>query len=167
MESGAKILQKLIEDFKALTYTGGSSNLFSDVASSYLTETRNPSQGLLLYDDDTEFIRGNNMTDRNYGFYFHDFEEINNKSLTDADVQNMYYRLANKRDVLLNYLQREPSNLRAWGQLQTPIISIFKNRVNQVLFDVGKSQNGGYAATMELRFTVFQSIDVKLIPELP
>jgi hypothetical protein len=161
MAFGSSILDKLITDFSALEFEGGEL-LFNNVKSSYRESIRGARDAVLLPDDDSEFIRGNQETDRNYGFFLSAIEETNSVA-SDTVTQNMYYRLMNIRDGLLDYLQKEPSNLRQWALAQSPQINIFKNRLNQVLFNEGESPNGGYAVEMQFRFTVFVNINPKLL----
>lgn len=159
MIAGGALLQKLITDFKALTFAGGE-DLFIDVKSAYREGIRGNRQAILIPDDNSETIRGNTETDRQYGFLLSALEETNSTE-TDAIVQNMYVRLLNIQDALLDYLQKEPNNLRTWGQNQSTIIPIYKIRLGQPIFLEGKTPSGGYGVEMQFRFTVYINVTVQ------
>ena len=158
IEIGQKIHDKLITDLSALTFETGGGTLFGNVKKFYATGTMAGRDCLIVPDSNDETVvgqsAGNTQTTREYGFKAVTIEVLE-ASDTDAIGAMKYSRLINIQDVLLNYLQKEPSNLNAWGN--TNGISIYKIRVRPVRWDTQASESG-YVALMEISFGVYLNI---------
>ena len=155
MATGQLIHDELITDFAALQYVGGAT-IFNNVKKFYAADSMKSSDCLILPASNTEEIAGNTSTHKVYSFDALAIEVIND---TDSDAEGAlkYSRLLNIQDSILDYIQLEPSNLNAWGQLQSPVLNVYKIRLSQVAFDEQLTQ-GGFAAVMRVRFSIFINI---------
>jgi dsDNA-binding SOS-regulon protein len=160
MSIGTQIHDKLITDFATLTFGDGNIT-FNNVKKFYRAESQQALDCLVLPDTTPEVIvgqsAGNTQTTRQYTYRIIVTESIE-EATTDEEGANKYSRILDIQDGLLDYLQKEPSNLNAWGQ--TNNIHIFKIRVNNPRFDRLSTANG-YAEVLDLTFTVF----VNVIPQ--
>lgn len=159
MSIGALINNKLIEDFKLLEFSNNNV-IFNNVEKFYAEDTMESSDCLIrpISNDEStiEPAGGNIETMREYGFKAVVLEMIES-SLTKAEGSKKYDRLMNTQDAILNYLQKEPSNLNAWGQQQNPIINIYKIRVRNTRFVTARSK-GGYAEFLDIDFSVYLTV---------
>lgn len=157
MEIGSKIHDKLITDFAALQYSNGGT-VFTNVKKYFAASAMAPGDCLIMPYSNTETVSGgsagNTQTTREYGFRAVVVEQIE-ASDTDSQGAMKYSRLLNTQDSILDYLQREPSNLNSWGNANN--IFIFKIRVRQVRHDVQRTE-GGYAAILDISFGVFLNV---------
>lgn len=157
MSIGEQIHSKLITDLATLTFDGGAT-IFNNVKPFFAEESMASSDCLLIPDSVPEIITGqsagNIQTTRQYGFRIIVYEEIE-ASTTDSEGAVKYSRLLNTTDALLDYLQKEPSNLNAWGA--TNDINIFKIRVQNPIYDTQKSQ-GGYVGILDMTFSIYLNV---------
>lgn len=157
---GQLIHDKLITDFAALQFEGGNT-LLNNVKKFYAASSWESQDGLILPDSTPEQTEGNSAgntaTTREYSFRFLAKEEI---EATDVDATGSlkYSRLMNIVDAVLDYLQKEPNNLRAWGN--TNSIDIFKIRITSMRYDTLETE-GGYSVIAHVSFSVF----VNIIPQ--
>lgn len=154
---GQLIHDKLITDFSAFQFEGGNT-MFNNVKKFYAASSVKPLDCLIIPDTNQETVQGqsagNSQTTREYAFRAVVIEQI---EATDSDTEGSlkYSRLMNIQDEILDYLQKEPSNLRSWGQ--TNNIQIFKNRVTQVRFDTVESESG-YVVMLDVLFGIFLNV---------
>jgi hypothetical protein len=162
MEASRLIHDKLITDFTALKFSDNSA-LLANVKKFYASETMKGRDGLIMPDSTGEVVEGqsagNTQTTRSYSFKAIVIEEIN---ATDSDSEGSikYSRLLNVQDSILDYIQKEPSNLRAWGL--TNNINIYKNRITNITFDQQLAEQG-YIEVMTIRFTIFCNVVPQLL----
>lgn len=156
-EIGSKIHDKLLTDFATLTFTGGAT-CFNSVKKFYTASSWGPRDCVVLPDSTPEEVigpsAGNTQTTRIYTFRAVVYEQIE-AAASDSAGSIKYQRLLNIQDALLNYLQKEPSNLNSWGS--TNSIAIYKIRVNQPRFDTFETE-GGWGAILDLNFSIFLNI---------
>lgn len=159
MSKGQLIHDKLIADFKTFTFSSGGT-LFNNVEKFFATSTMKSSDCLILPDSNEETVQGNSagnyQTTRAYNFRAFVVENIET-SASNSEGSLKYSRLMNSQDAILDYLQKEPSNLNAWGQLQTPKIEIFKIRITNTRFDTLETKNG-YSAILDISFGIFLNV---------
>lgn len=158
MNIGQQIHDKLLVDFGNLEFYNTNTKIFTTVKKFYASGSMHSSNGLIIPDSTPEIVEGqsagNSQTTRVYTFRAIAVEEI---EATDSDSEGSlkYSRLLNIQDAILDYLQKEPSNLNAWGN--TNSIFIFKIRVNNVTYDTQKSETG-YVALLDVNFSVYLSV---------
>lgn len=158
---GTLIHEKLITDFDALTFSGGG-DLFNRVQKFYKTNSMGSGDCLVLPDLGTENVdgesAGNTATTREYGWRVIAVEEIE-ASANDSEGSIKYSRMMNRLDSLLDYIQKEPSNLNAWGNANS--INVFKMRLRSWRYDQQRAENG-IVALIDITFSVYLNI----IPQL-
>ena len=161
---GSKIHDKLITDFTALNYTA-SNPVFVNVKKYFAADTMAARDILVRPDFNSEETAGqssgNTATTREYSYRAIMVEFINS-SESDSEVSIKYSRLENQLDALLDYIQKEPSNLNSWGNTQSPVINIFKMRLKNVNHDVQLTENG-YGEILDVRFSVYLNITPQLL----
>jgi len=155
--TGQLIHDKLITDFKTFDFEGGNT-MFNNVEKFYAGSTMGALDCLIVPDSNLESVEGgsagNTQTTREYAFravVIEVLEETDSK----AEGSLKYSRLMNVTDAILNYVQKEPSNLRAWGL--TNDILIFKTRIRNVRYDTVKTKSG-YAVLLEVIFGVYLNV---------
>lgn len=162
MAAGAKIYEKLITDFGALKFENNTT-IFSAVKA-FFTKAMDANTCLIIPDLNNEKVdglsSGNTETTREYGFRAVVIEELES-TVSDSEALTRYMRMLNIQDSMLNYLQKEPSNLNAWGHAQTPSLNIFKIRVANVRCDTQRAENG-YVALLDVSFRV----SLNVVPQL-
>lgn len=146
-----EIHDKLVTDFSSLQFEGGNA-LFTSVKKIRRTNPTS-TECILMKADLVEEISGNTETDRIYGFVAI-IEEFIESSISQTEADKKIDRLSNIEDKILNYLQKEPNNLRAWGQSQNPLIEIFKIRVMPSRHQEAITEKG-YAVGLVIPFTVY------------
>jgi len=155
--TGQLIHDKLITDFAAFTFEGGA-DMFSKVQKFYASDSMGALNCLIIPDSNQETVEGlsagNTATTREYAFRAVVIEVIEEAD-TDAEGSLKYSRLMNVTDEILDYLQKEPNNLRAWGN--TNNLNIFKNRIRSVRYDTVES-TAGYAVLLEVIFGVYLNV---------
>jgi hypothetical protein len=162
MAIAQKIHDKLITDFQALTFENDST-LFTNVKKFYASQTMQARDCLIIPDTNDEQVlggsAGNTSTTRNYGFNAIVIEAI---KATDSDSEGSlkYSRLLNEVDEILDYIQKEPSNLNSWGA--TNNIDIFKIRLRQVFFNQELAENG-YVEVANVQFNVYLNVTPQLL----
>ena len=154
---GQQIHDKLITDFAALTFEDATP-LFGNVKKFYRQNSMEGRDCLILPNSNTENVdgesAGNFQTTRMYGFRMIAIEEI--EAADDDDEGAIKYsRLMNIQDTVLDYLQKEPSNLNSWGDANS--ITIYKIRLGSVRWDTQPTE-GGYVSLLDIPFTVFLNV---------
>lgn len=161
---GSKIHDKLITDFKTFTFEGGST-MFANVEKYFAIGSMDSGDCLITPDSNNEIVEGqsagNTATTRIYAFRATVVEFLESTT-SNADGSTKYSRLLNIQDKILDYIQKEPSNLNGWGQSQSPTIDIFKIRLQQIIFDQQVTEKG-YAEVMDVRFNVSLNITPQLL----
>lgn len=157
MEIGRQIHDKLLTDFAALKFSNNSA-LFNNVEKYYASSQMEARDCLIKATSVPENVEGgsagNFQTTRMYSFSAFTFEQIE-ASDTTAAGKIKYSRLLNILDSILDYLQKEPSNLNAWGASNS--INIYKIRVNNPVFDTVQTE-GGYSEVLEVPFTIYLNV---------
>ncbi len=157
-EITSKIYDKLITDFAALKYEDGVTVTFGNVKSFFADGTMSEGDCLILPISAPEQVTGpsagNMQTTRILGFSATTFEILESAISQSAGEVKMR-RLTNKLDVMLKYLQKEPSNLNAWGQ--TNEIDIYKIRVDLPRFAPQRS-TAGFTYLLEVPFSVYLNV---------
>lgn len=157
MEIGSKIYDKLITDFSALKFSDNST-VFANVKKFYASGAMEARDCLLIPDSIPETVvgqsAGNYQTTRAYTFRAIAYEVLE-ETESDSSGSIKYSRLMNITDAILNYLQKEPSNLNSWGNSNS--ISIYKIRVNQPRFDTQRSENG-FVALVDINFSIYLNV---------
>jgi hypothetical protein len=148
------LLDKLITDFTALQFDSGSS-LFTNMKKFYRASSMQGGDGLLLADQIGEDIKGVTTTQREYGFVLVHIESMEGVE-TDADAAIRIDRQSEVETTLLDYLQKEPNNLRTWGN--TNGIEVVKIRIGNGIYLDQKSESG-QARALVLRFKVIVDIN--------
>ena len=156
-EIGSKILAKLITDFAGLKFSNNQV-IFNNVRSFYTGDSMEPLDCLVIPDITPEVTfgesAGNTQTTRIYQFRTLVFETIESSADNSAG-QLKYNRILNITDALLDYLQKEPSNLNSWGNSNN--INIFKIRVVQPRFDTQRTETG-FGVLLDLSFGVYLNV---------
>lgn len=150
------IHDKLITDFTTLQF-GNTNSLFTNVKKHYPLTSMKGGDALIVKDGFSENIQGIVSTERNYDFLFITYEAIES-SLSQNDSDAKLDRLSEVEDKVLDYLQKEPNNLRSWGFSQSPSIEVVKIRVVSNLYDTLQAENG-YVKELQIRFTITTRID--------
>lgn len=157
MEIARLIHDKLVTDFAALKFSNNAT-IFNNVKKFFASGSMEALDCVILPDSTPEVVEGqsagNSQTTRIYNFRAFTYEQIEAAS-DDAAGSMKYSRLLNTQDSILDYLQKEPSNLNAWGN--TNNIRIYKIRVNSVNFDTQRSE-GGFLVLLEISFGVYLNI---------
>jgi len=156
-EIGRAIHDKLITDFTSLKFSNNQ-NIFNNVKKFYASTSMEALDCLIIPDSLSENVQGgsagNTQTTRIYRFRALSYEQIE-----AADTDNVgnikYSRLLNIADSILDYLQKEPSNLNSWGS--TNSINIYKIRVDSPRYDTQQTENG-YNAFIDISFSVYLSL---------
>lgn len=155
---GQQIHDKLITDFAALKFEDDTTVLFSNVRKYFAATSMEPGDCLIIPDSNSEIIMGqsagNTATTREYSFRAITFEQL---EATDDNAAGSLKisRLMNRLDSVLEYLQKEPSNLNSWGNSNG--IAIFKIRMRPVRFDTQQSE-GGFSMLYDVPFSVYLNI---------
>lgn len=147
------IHDKLITDFAALQFEGGNT-LFGNVKKDFRQVAMGSGDCLLLMDDMSQDVQGITTTQRDYGFLWV-YMEATEASITDIEAATRISRMANVEDAVVNYLQKIPNNLRAWGD--TNSIEVVRIAVTNVFYDESKTPDG-YQIVQRGRF--FVRVDV-------
>lgn len=154
---GSAILDKLISDFAALKFANNVT-IFNNVKVFYTGDSMESMDCLIIPDVLPETTvgesAGNTQTTRIQTFRIITFETIE-ASATNAEGLIKYKRLLNIADSILDYLQKEPSNLNSWGNSNN--IAIYKIRVNQPRFDTQRTETG-FAVILDLSFGIYLNI---------
>lgn len=156
MEIGSKIHDKLISDFKGLKFSNNAT-IFTNVKKFYV-DTMTANDCLIIPDsipeETTGASAGNTATTRAYTFRAVAMEIIESSD-TDENGDIKYSRLLNIQDSILDYLQKEPSNLNSWGTSNN--VNIYKIRVNSVNFDI-QQFSSGYGVFLKVNFSVYLNV---------
>lgn len=164
MSIGQLIHDKLITDFAALKFENNTTSIFNNVKKFYAASSQKPQDCLIKPDSNNEIVSGqsagNTATTRVYTYAAIFFEQVE-ASTTDNEGSIKYQRLMNTLDGILNYIQREPSNLRSWGISNG--IDIFKTRLNNVRFGVLERSEGGFVEVGYVLFSVYLNITPQLL----
>jgi predicted oxidoreductase len=88
------------------------------------------------------------------------YVEVLESALTVDEAEIRIARSSEIEDRILDYIQKEPSNLNAWGQ--TNSIEVFKMRLINMTEDDVRSKNG-YSTVKQLRFDVSVLITPQLL----
>ena len=159
MEIGSKIHDKLITDFQALKFSNNT-NIFNNVKK-FFTSSMVSMDCVIMPQSTPEDVQGqsagNYQTTRMYTYSATVIEQIES-SISDTAAGIKYARLENIQDSILDYLQKEPSNLNSWGD--TNGINVFKIRVNNCDYRIEKAESG-YVVALGVIFTIF----VNVIPQ--
>ena len=154
---GQMIHDKLLTDFAALKFEDNST-LFRNVKKFYKARTMGARDCLIVPDstpEETEGPQGGNyQTTRIYTFraiYLETIESADN----DEEGALKYSRLLNTTDSVLNYLQKEPSNLNSWGDSNG--IAIYKIRVQSLRYTDQETKKG-YATLGHVTFGVYLNV---------
>lgn len=155
--TGQQIHDKLITDFAAFEFEGGAT-MFNNVQKFYPKSSMGALDCLIVPDSNLETVEGlsagNTQTTREYAFRAV-VVEVLEETDTTAEGSLKYSRLMNVTDAILDYVQKEPSNLRAWGISND--IQIFKTRIRNVRYDTERSESG-YVVFLEVIFGVFLNV---------
>jgi hypothetical protein len=157
MGIGSKIYDKLIEDFSNLQFEDGTT-IFNKVQKYYAKDSMEALDCLIIPVSTNEVVTGqsagNTATTRLYAFSAIVVEQL---EATDNDVAGgiKYSRLVNIADSILDYLQKEPSNLNSWGNAND--ISIFKIRTDFPRYEVQQTESG-YAVYLDVSFTIYLNV---------
>lgn len=155
------IAEQLKSDIMVLQFEGGNTS-FKNVKYGYRSGLMGDDDALLLPDSNNETVEGqsagNTQTTREYGFELQVYEEINT-DISNTQIDTKYLRLMNRVDSVLDYIQKEPSNLNSLSLGSNGVV--FKMRLRQVIHDRIKTELGivEYAS---IRFSVF----VNVVPQL-
>lgn len=151
------IQDKLIVDFIALTFEGGNT-IFNNVRKFFATDSMESLDCLIIPDSNQEqtsgLSAGNTQTTREYAFRAIVVEHIE-AAATEEEGTLKYSRIGNIEDAILDYLQKEPSNLNSWGN--TNNLAIFKIRVTNVRYETVQSE-AGYVVLLDILFSVFLNV---------
>lgn len=154
---GQLIHDKLITDFIALNFADNT-DLFVNVKKFYAANSMKARDCLIIPDSNSETTEGqsagNFQTTREYAFRAISIENLEETD-NDATGSIKYNRLMNIQDTILNYLQKEPSNLNSWGA--TNSIAIYKIRVRPVRWDVQRTESG-FSAILDIPFSIFLNV---------
>lgn len=157
MEIGSKIYDKLITDFAALQFANNTT-IFSAVKKYYANDSMEALNCLIVPSTTNEVVTGqsagNTATTRLYAFSAIVVEQLESTD-NDANGSIKYSRLVNIADSILDYLQKEPSNLNSWGNDNN--ISIFKIRTDSPRYDIQKTESG-YAVILDVSFTIYLNV---------
>lgn len=157
-----KIHDKLITDFATLQFEGAGV-LFNNVKKYFADNTMGASDCLLTLDSVAESTSGgsagNSATTREATFLAVFFETLE-KASSDTEASTKYSRLLNITTSILDYLQKEPNNLRLWGAGEN--IQIHKIRAGQTNYQAELTPNG-YAIVAYAPFTVYINITPQLL----
>jgi hypothetical protein len=154
---GAQTLDKLITDFQALTFVGGSSIFASgNVRKLFLAEPSAYPICEILPSAISNEIEGNSSDIREYDFEAK-VEELIESSLNETQAGNKIGRLANTADAILDYLQKLPNNL----EYDISGVHIIELLVLPSPYDYRKSDNG-----IILLLTIQFRIRVSITPQL-
>lgn len=156
----ALIHNKLITDFDLLTFKTNSNLLFSNGGKKFFKGEFGANEYIMTTDGINEDISGNTSTYRDYGFLVVWLEELESGQ-NDSEINAKVDRMNNREDVILDYIQKEPSSLNAWGNTQNPVINIFKIRLLSLIEDDVITTNG-FGKVKRCRFNV----SVNIVPQL-
>lgn len=160
IEIGTTIHNKLLVDFAALKFANNAT-IFNNVKKFFAGGSMEALDCLVIPRTTPEIVTGqsagNTATTRVYSFSAIVTEQIES---TDSDSAGSvkYSRLLNIQDSILDYLQKEPSNLNSWGNSNN--INIFKIRTDIPRFDVFQTESG-YSAVLDITFSIY----VNIIPQ--
>ncbi len=157
MEIGSKIHNKLITDFQALKFSDNTV-IFQNVRKFFPVNSMKSLDCLIVPGPAPEVVEGqsagNFQTTRMYNFRAVVMEVLESTT-TNVEGDIKYTRIMNILDAILDYLQKEPSNLNAWGNSNS--INIFKIRVGLPDFVPQQSTNG-YSVILDVPFIVYLNV---------
>lgn len=158
MSTRRLITNKLIADWQAFAFDGGGT-LLGNVKKYYKTSFMNGGDLMLMYDDLTTETMGITTDERGYGFQSIYIEEMES-SISETEAERRLDRMAVVEDTILDYLQKQPNNLRAWGFSQSPQIEVVKMVARPAIYDDLRGENG-FVKVQRIRFSVITSINTR------
>ena len=150
-----EVHDQIITDFSGFTFSGGAP-MFSQVVKALGNDiTAQSGTCLISLDSPSVDIIGNTSDDRILGFSAFYIEFL--QSASQSQVIDRVDRISNVEDRILDYLQKEPSDLR--GAVSG--VDIYKVRVTPSTYSEDQTEHG-IVLTLTIRFQVH----ILLTPQL-